>query len=668
MAHRTRGRRVDPAHASPPCASRAIARGLVAWVFASTLLPALLPAIVSAALRVEPQRVSLSQVGVTLTVHTDTSATEMGLVVRDTASGVTLHDAIVRRATADVGFVVRGLKPPGAGTRTLEVTANGEPVTQTTVRLVPGWVSLLPPLLAIGLAILLRQVVVALFLGVWVGALVVYDFNVLTASLRVVDTYALGQLRDGSNSSLILFTLLLGGMVGVISRSGGSQGIAESVTRFATTARRGQLSAWALGLLVFFDDYANTLLVGPTMRPITDRLRISREKLAFIVDGTSAPVASLALVSSWIGVEVGYINSELRSLSLDLDAYWVFVQTLPYRFYPLLMLFAGLTLVIMRRDFGPMWHAEMRARTQGKLLADGATPATDFEDASMAPPAAKPRRWLNAAVPLVAVLATVLIGLYRTGLDSVRADGDVATLRNIIGSADSFRALLWASFVGCVAAIAMAVGGRILSITDCMSAWIAGMRSMLFALVILVLSWSLGQICKSDLRTGEYLVQALSGSLHPGVIPVLVFIVAAFTSFATGSSWGTMGILFPLVVPLAHGLAPGDSVILLGAISGILAGSVWGDHCSPISDTTILSSLATSCDHLDHVRTQIPYAVTVAIVAMLLGDLPTAFIPGYSPWIALALGAAVLVLLIRVVGKPVPDTAGVARTTAGRTP
>ncbi len=198
-----------------------------------------------------------------------------------------------------------------------------------------------------------------------------------------------------------------------------------------------------------------------------------------------------------------------------------------------------------------------------------------------------------------------------------------------------------------------------------MLAWVAGLRSMLFALVILVLSWSLGQVCKSDLHTGEYLVRVLSGALHPGIMPVLVFLVAAFTSFATGSSWGTMGILFPLVVPLAHGLAPGDTVILLGSISSILAGSVWGDHCSPISDTTILSSLATSCDHLDHVRTQIPYAVMVALVAMVLGDIPTAFFSWYSPWIGMVLSAAVIVFLVRTFGRPVPTHPADAGTTPG---
>lgn len=638
-SHRTAALRNRHLTAAPVCGL------LVALSFGAT----------AAEVRVESPRVALTPLGSTLTVHPRTSATDLHIVVRDVTSGTIVHDDLVQRESADVGFVLSSLTPPGGGKRTFEITAGSEPAARVTMRFVPGWISLLPPLLAIGLAIVLRQVVVALFAGVFVGALVVYDFNVLSAALRVLDTYALAQLQNESYATLILFTLLLGGMVGIIGRSGGAQGIAASVTRFATSARRGQLTTWVLGWLVFFDDYANTLLVGPTMRPITDRLRVSREKLAFIVDGTSAPVASVALVSSWIGVEVGYISAELQSLSLDQDAYWVFVQTLPYRFYPFLMLFAGFMLVVMGRDFGPMWEAEKRARSEGKLVAAGATPATDFDDASMAPPADKPHRWHNAAVPLLAVLVTVLVGLYVTGREAVGASGDAATLPNIIGNADSFKALLWGSFIGCVAAILMAAGGRILSLADTMLAWVAGLRSMLFALVILVLSWSLGQICKSDLHTGEYLVRVLSGALHPGAIPVLVFLVAAFTSFATGSSWGTMGILFPLVVPLAHGLAPNDSAILLGAISSILAGSVWGDHCSPISDTTILSSLAASCDHLDHVRTQIPYAVMVAVVGMLLGDVPSAFFGWYSPWIGMVLGAAALVLLIRVLGKPVPD-------------
>jgi Na+/H+ antiporter NhaC len=594
---------------------------------------------------------ALDRLGTTLTLHVSPSDSVFVHVV-DTRDGATLWQRGMRADASGVLSV--GPLSVASGKHRLEVQIAGQAPLQVSVRVLPGWTAVLPPVVAIVLAILLRQVVLALFTGLVIGAFLVHDLSLGTALLRAVDTYLVGSMSDPDNASVLLFTLMLGGMVGVIGRSGGAQGIATSVTRFATTPRRGQLSTWMLGLLVFFDDYANTLLVGPTMRPITDRLRVSREKLAFLVDCTSAPVASLALVSSWIGVEVGYIQAEFRSLALDEDAYLTFVRTLPYRFYPILMLFFVLLLVLLKRDFGPMHRAEMRSRHTGALLAPGATPATDFEADTLSPVEGKQHHWGLAALPLLGVLTTVLIGLWVTGHGAAREAGDALILRNIVGSADSYRALLWGAFVGSLIAIGMAVLTRVLSIADTMLAWVQGLRSVLFALVILVLAWSLGSLCKGPLQTGAYLVSILESTLRPAFLPLLVFLVAAFTSFATGSSWGTMGILFPLVIPLAHGLSPEDSALMLGAISGILAGSVWGDHCSPISDTTILSSMASSCDHIDHVRTQLPYAILVGAIAMLLGDLPTG-LGWYGPWTGLVLGAAALTAIVLAISRRVPQ-------------
>jgi Na+/H+ antiporter NhaC len=256
-------------------------------------------------------------------------------------------------------------------------------------------------------------------------------------------------------------------------------------------------------------------------------------------------------------------------------------------------------------------------------------------------------------LPLVAVLITVLLGLWVTGKAALEPDKE-ATLRAVIGNADSYRALLWGSFVGSLIAITLSILTRALSVADTMLAWVHGLRSVLFALVILVLAWSLGTLCKGVLQTGPYLVSVLGPTLKPELLPTLVFLVAAFTSFATGSSWGTMGILFPLAIPLAHGLAPTDPVVLLGSTASILAGSVWGDHCSPISDTTILSSLASSCDHIDHVRTQLPYVLLVGCVAILCGSLPTG-LGWYGPWVGLLLSAMILTALAFGLGRRVPD-------------
>lgn len=536
----------------------------------------------------------------------------------------------------------------GAGAHRVAVVAGGAR-TEAQVRAIDAWLALLPPLLAIVLALLLRQVVLALVAGVWVGAWVAGGFDLLAASLRVVDRYVVGAVADRDHASILVFSLLLGGMIGVVTRSGGGLGLAALVTRMADRSSRGQLAAWLLGVVIFFDDYANSLLVGSSMRPITDRLRVSREKLAFLVDATAAPVASLALVSSWIGVEVGYIGEQLVEQGIEADPYVTFLQTLPYRFYPWLMLFFGLLIVLSRRDFGPMLSAELRARGTGRLVAEGSSPASDFSDArSDAPP-----RPLNAVLPVLTVVLVALVGLYLDGRASVLAAGETPSLRAIFGAASSLKALLWASCFGGVVAVVSSVATRSLRLEGALEAWLDGLRSMLLACVILTLAWSLGAVCR-ELHTAEVVIASIGGWLQPAWISAVVFVVAALVSFATGTSWGTMAILFPLVVPLADEVAHHDMHVLLGAISSILAGSVWGDHCSPISDTTIMSSMASSCDHVDHVRTQLPYALLVGGVSLVCGELATGY-GLYPAWMGLVVGAVVLAAIVLRWGREVPE-------------
>jgi len=489
----------------------------------------------------------------------------------------------------------------------------------------PGALSLLPPLLAIGLALAFRQVVLALLAGVWVGAWLHAGGDPLSALLHGASGHVVDAVADRDHATILVFTLLLGGMVGVLTRSGGGAGLAALATRRATSPRSGQLATWGLGIAVFFDDYANALLVGSSMRPVTDRLRVSREKLAFLVDATAAPVSSLALVSSWVGVEIGYIADQYERIGVDADPYAVFLRTIPYRFYPLLMLFFGLVLVLSKRDFGPMARAEARARKTGALLAPGARPASEFAAAAED---VRPRA-ANALVPLGALVAAAVAGFALAG--------------------DSLLALLWGSVAGCTAAVLSATALRSLSLAEALDAWLGGLQAMLLGAVILVLAWSLGAVCDA-VGTAPYLVDLIGEGIAPGLLPAAVLLVSAAVSFATGTSWGTMAILFPLVVPLAHELAPGSETVLLGSVSSILAGSVWGDHCSPISDTTVLSSLAASCDHVDHVRTQLPYALAVGGVALLFGELPVG-LGLYGPWVGLALGAGAVLGLVAALGR-----------------
>jgi Na+/H+ antiporter NhaC len=562
---------------------------------------------------------------------------------------------------------VEGVSVTGREQLPLRVAAGGAQA-QVSPRYLPPWVSLVPPLLAIALALIFREVVIALFAGVWLGAFLWTGLNPFAAVLRTVDTFALPELADSDHAAIILFSLMIGGMVGVIGRNGGTFGIVERLSPLATTPRRGLLATYIQGLAIFFDDYANTLIVGNTMRPVTDRLKVSREKLAYVVDSTSAPVASIMFVSTWVGYEISLIADGLQSASVavaardpelgrrlaDTSAFNVFIDTIPYRFYPLLALLFVLLVIWMRRDFGPMYQAEVRARSGGGVHRPGAALLTDTASGAMDPPEGAPLRWVNAAVPVLVVIFTVLLGLYFSGRSALGA-GD-HSLRDIFGEANSFHVLLWASLLGSIAAIVLTLAQRILSVQETMAAWLAGLRSMVLAMVILVLAWSLGSVTEV-LGTAQYVSSVLQGNVSAQLLPVIVFAVAAAISFATGTSWGTMAILLPLVIPLGASLTAagelgdgGHYTILLGVVSSVLAGSIFGDHCSPISDTTVMSSMASACDHMDHVRTQLPYALVVAAVGMTVGDVPTAY--GLSPWVSLAIGGVILALVIRFVGKP----------------
>ncbi len=559
-------------------------------------------------------------------------------------------------------FVAENVK---SGTGTVAVTAlrNGVAVAEATHRGLPGWFSILPPLLAIAVALIFRRVIPALFLGIWVGAWMLHSFDAggfFWGILETFQVYILTALANEDHAAILLFSLMIGGMVGIISKNGGTFGIVRHLVKYASTAQRGQAATAILGLVIFFDDYANTLVVGNTMRPVTDRLRISREKLAYLVDATSAPVACLALVTTWIGYEVGLVGTAVAQIpNLTEGAYSIFLHSIPYSFYPIFTLFFLFVIANSRRDFGPMHDAEMRARTTGKVLADDARvdPSAAGETGDLEPIAGKPQRAFNAIVPVAVLVLGVLAGLYYTGLNNpARADD---SLREIIGNANSYKSLMWSSLVAVLVAAALSVGQKILTLDEALDAWYNGMKSMLMAMIILVMAWALSAVTEG-LHTAEFLTTALSGSLAPGVVPALVFVLAAATAFATGTSWGTMGILMPLVVPLAWGVLEADGLhtnaeylhILYSTVSAVLAGAVWGDHCSPISDTTILSSMASGCDHIAHVRTQLPYALSVGGVALVVGTLPAGF--GFPWWASMIIGFVVMSVGIRLVSKPLP--------------
>ncbi|MFQ5668889.1 MAG: Na+/H+ antiporter NhaC family protein [Acidobacteriota bacterium] len=565
---------------------------------------------------------------------------------------------------------------PGRGAARVEVRA-GTVVERVKLRVISGMLSLLPPLLAILLAVVFRQVIVALVAGVWLGALFTAPFHPASAMLRVVDEYLLKAFTDPGHASIIIFSMLLGGMVAIMSRAGGTRGIVDAVRGWAATRRSTQIVTWILGMFIFFDDYANTLIVGNTMRPVTDRLKISREKLAYLVDSTAAPVASVALISTWVGVEVSLIGDALDGIGSSLDPYQVFLASIPYRFYPLLALVFALAVAVTRRDFGPMLAAERRA-AGGRVLAESATPLADYESSRMEPRPGRPRRWINAVLPILTVIGVALAGLWVTGRVSLAREGNslgtitggallgsshlLQDLGLIFSAADSYTTLMWGAALGCLAAALLAVTQGILSVSETIDAWLLGLKSMLMAMIILLLAWSIGAVCV-DLHTAAFIISQVSDSIPWALLPALIFLIAGAVAFATGTSWGTMAILMPLTVPLAaqvaalHGFdVEHTHLLLLGSISSVLAGATWGDHCSPISDTTIMSSMAAGSDHIDHVRTQLPYALVVGAVGILVGDIPTAL--GLSPWLALLAGSTILVATLRYFGSTSQETPG----------
>lgn len=530
---------------------------------------------------------------------------------------------------------------------------------------IPLWLSILPPLIAIVMALFFKEVFSALFIGLFSGTLIIFSYqeaSIFSAFFKAIfaisDTYILQSLSDSGHISIILFSMLIGAMVTLITQNGGMQGVVNKLSKFAKSPRSGQFVTWFLGILIFFDDYANTLVVGNTMRPITDRLKVSREKLAYIVDSTAAPVASIAMITTWIGIELSYIQSATVQINIDESPYSIFLHSLPTRFYPFFTLFFILMLILLKKDFGPMLKAERKCRQE--LKTEHATNASSAEMQEIEIDKNIPTRWYNAGIPVLIVILGTFAGLVYTGWnETIWNDANLAfskKLSHIIGASDSYLALLWSSLSAVLAALALSLGQRILTLSKAVEALVSGFKTMLTAILILVLAWALAAITK-DLHTADFISNTLiATNVSPFLLPSLTFILSALIAFSTGSSWGTMAILYPLILPASWALClsagmnnPESMEIFYITVSAILAGSVLGDHCSPISDTTILSSLASSCNHIEHVRTQLPYALTVGSVAIFAGLLPAAY--GISSWVLIPLGFVLLFLIVKFFGK-----------------
>lgn len=512
-----------------------------------------------------------------------------------------------------------------------------------------GPLTLLPALVAISLAFWTRHVVISLGIAAWLGATLLAGWDPLTGLYDTFDTLIIDAISDRDHVKVTLFSLLVAGTVEVMNKGRGTEALVALLLRLARSRRSGMLAAWAAGLAVFFDDYANCLIVGASMRPLADRLRISREKLAYIVDSTAAPIASVALVSTWIGYEVSLMADGLEAAGLHADAYAFFVEGIGYRSYSLFTIaFVG-AVAWTGRDFGPMRAAEARAARGG---------AGDRE--ALEPPTAL--RVALGVLPVITLVAVTFGYLLIEGRQGLPAD---ARLFEILGNADGYDAMVRASLVSVLLAITLAAAGGSLGLKEGVDAAMKGMLGLFEAIVILVLAWSLGAVM-GELDAAGYLVELLQGALSAWALPTLVFVVAAATSFATGTSFGTMAILVPIALPLAVAIAPDDAVIHLAASSAVLTGACWGDHCSPISDTTVLSSAGAGCELVAHVRTQLPYAVACGLISIVFGTLPAGF--GVPLVITIPLGVAACWITLRALGRPPSTPSGSApsdRTSAG---
>ncbi len=509
------------------------------------------------------------------------------------------------------------------------------------------WYSIIPPLLAVTLAIVTTRLFPSLGIAVGVGLVLSWYQKGATPSGFFAEAVwfvrAVSVGNDGIdlfNFWVVLFVFLIMATISVVVASGGIGGVVVWLSQFAKGPRSAQFITGLMGIVIFIGDYSNAMLVGPTMRPLTDHHRVSREKLAFLVDSTSAPIAGLAFVSTWIGYEVGLFEDIGKTLGLGLDGYSMFFDALSFRFYCVLTIIFVLVNALSGRDYGAMHQAETRARETGDIAAPDAQALGHAASFTSLPNAVV--QPLSAVLPLLTLFGLLLGGFWIDG----NGTGSILSLtswRNALSEANNVMVLACAAASAFVIAIICARWLSKLRFSEIAPVVWNGIKGSLTPLSILLLAWGLKASC-DRLMTGDFLATMLSDVVSPLWFPMLVFICGAVTSFATGTSWGTMAILIPTAIPVAFSL-DGDNyglttIICLGAV---LDGAIFGDHCSPLSDTTILSSIASSCDPLHHVRTQLPYSLTVAGIALFCGYLPAAL--GISSAIGIACGTALIILI-----------------------
>jgi Na+/H+ antiporter NhaC len=459
----------------------------------------------------------------------------------------------------------------------------------------PGWLSILPPVLAIVLAIWTKQVYLSLFFGIWLGYAILAGGNPIIG-LRDALEACVEVFKDSGNTKIIAFSALVGALIAFTQHSGGVAGFVDWINqrKLVTTKRRAGILAWLIGVVIFVESSITALVTGAVCRPIFDKMNISREKLAFLCDSTSAPVCILIPLNAWGAYIIGLLAIQGYERPVN-----TMISAMPLNFYAIFALIFTLYIAYSRRDFGPMARAEKRAKDTGQVLRPGAEPLVSKELANLEAKEGVERRARNFFIPIGVMVGMMPIGLLITG------NGDMTQ-----GSGST--SVFWAVLAATTVATTMYLFQKIFTIHETTELFFRGFGGLVPLALLMVFAFALVNLSKA-LQTGEYVAGVVSHILDPGLVPALLFLVACFTAFSTGTSWGTFGIMVPIAVPMAQTLGIPDPL----AIAAVLGGGIFGDHCSPISDTTMISSMASASDHIDHVNTQLPYALTVAGVAVV---------------------------------------------------
>ena len=488
--------------------------------------------------------------------------------------------------------------------------------------------ALVPPIVAIVLALITKEVYSSLFIGILMGGLFYSGFTFETTITHVFQGGIISVLSDSYNVGILVFLVILGIMVCLMNKAGGSAAFGRWASEHIKTRAGAQLATIALGVLIFIDDYFNCLTVGSVMRPVTDKHKVSRAKLSYLIDATAAPVCIIAPISSWAAAVTGFVEGE--------DGLSIFVRAIPYNFYALLTIVMMIGLVVMNVDYGPMKLHEDNAE-KGDLYTTSDRPYANAEEDVIEGKG----KVIDLVFPIIVLIIACVIGMIYTG-GFFSGESFVTAF----SQSDASVGLVLGSFFAFVITIIFYVARRVLKFNECMSCIPDGFKAMVPAILILTLAWKLKAMTDS-LGAAEFVAGVMENAAGGlvNLLPAIIFLVGCFLAFATGTSWGTFGILIPIVVAVFAGT---NENMMIMSISACMAGAVCGDHCSPISDTTIMASAGAQCNHVNHVSTQLPYAITVAAVSFV-----TYIISGFvqTPVVALPIGIILMLLVLYVIKK-----------------